>query len=96
MRNDRGKNGSRKGTGVKVKELITQLETYDGDTELIVAYWDKETVEGYGSGWTKKVDLSLTDEQWFDVVAKYEDGEWSWQSSAADDFLDIAREVTAD
>jgi arabinogalactan endo-1,4-beta-galactosidase len=78
---------------MKVKDLIEQLKEYDGEQELIVAYWDKATVEGYGSGWTKEVDLSLTDEQWFDVVARYEDGEWSWQSSAADDFLDLAKEV---
>ena len=78
---------------MKVKELIEQLKAYDGEQELLVAYWDKETVEGYGSGWTKEADLSLTDEQWFDVVANYEDGEWSWQSSAADDFLDLAKEV---
>ena len=78
---------------MKVKDLIEQLKEYDGEQELIVAYWDKETVEGYGSGWTKEVDLSLTDEQWFDVVARYEDGEWSWQSSAAVDFLDLAKEV---
>ena len=81
---------------MRVKDLITQLQAYDGEQELIVAYWDKATVEGYGSGWTKEVDLSLTDEQWFDVVARYEDGEWSWQSSAADDFLDIAKEVISE
>ncbi len=79
---------------MKVRELVSQLQlSYLPDDEVIVAYWDKETVERYGSGWTKEADLSLTDEQWFDVVAKYEDGEWSWQSSAADDFLDIANEV---
>lgn len=79
---------------MKVKELVSQLQlSYLPDDEVIVAYWDKETVERYGSGWTKKADLALTDEQWFDVVAKYEDGEWSWQSSAADGFLDIANEV---
>ena len=79
---------------MKVRELVSQLQlSYLPDDEVIVAYWDKETIERYGSGWTKKADLALTDEQWFDVVAKYEDGEWSWQSSAADDFLDIANEV---
>jgi len=78
---------------VKVKELIEQLKAYDGEQELLVAYWDKETVEGYGSGWTKETDLSLTDEQWSELVRRYGDGEWSWQSSAADDFLDLAKEV---
>ena len=81
---------------MKVKDLITQLQAYDGEQELIVAYWDKETVEGYGSGWTKEIDLSLTDDQWTDLVGRYEDGEWSWQSSAADDFLDIAKEVISE
>ena len=79
---------------MKVRELVSQLQLgYLPDDEVIVAYWDKETIERYGSGWTKKSDLALTDEQWFDVVAKYEDGEWSWQISAAEDFLDIANEV---
>lgn len=78
---------------MKVKELIEQLKAYDGEQELLVAYWDKETVEGYGSGWTKETDLSLTDEQWSELVRRYGDGEWSWQSSAADDFLDLAKEV---
>jgi hypothetical protein len=78
---------------VKVKELIEQLKAYDGEDELIVAYWDKQTVEGYGSGWTKKADLSLTDDQWSELVRRYGDGEWSWQSSASDDFLDLAKEV---
>jgi hypothetical protein len=34
---------------MKVKDLIEQLQAYDGEQELIVAYWDKETVEGYGA-----------------------------------------------
>jgi hypothetical protein len=79
---------------MKVKELIEQLKNYDGEDELIVAYWDKATVEGYGSGWTKEADLSLTDEQWLDVVSKYQDGEWNFQSYAADLFLDLANEIT--
>jgi hypothetical protein len=37
----------------------------------------------------------LTDDQWFDVVDKYDDGEWHWQSSAAEDFVDIAKEVVS-
>jgi hypothetical protein len=79
---------------VKVRELVSQLQLgYLPDDEVIVAYWDKETVEGYGSGWSGKKDLKLTDEQWFDVVENYEHGEWGWQSSAANDFLDIANEV---
>lgn len=81
---------------MKVKNLIEQLQAYTPDTELIVAYWDKETVEGYGTGWQDKPDTVLTDEQWFDVVDKYDDGEWSWQSSAAQDFSDMVREVLSE
>jgi hypothetical protein len=80
---------------MKVKNLIEQLQEYSPDTELIVAYWDKETVEGYASGWGEQDRLVLTDDQWLDVVEKYDDGEWHWQSSAAEDFADMARDVVA-
>jgi hypothetical protein len=80
---------------MKVKNLIEQLQAYTPDTELIVAYWDKETVEGYASGWGEQDRFVLTDDQWFDVVDKYDDGEWHWQSSAAEDFVDIAKEVVS-
>jgi hypothetical protein len=80
---------------MKVRNLIEQLQAYTPDTELIVAYWDKETVEGYGTGWGDKPDMVLTDDQWLAVVDKYDDGEWHWQSSAAQDFTDMARDVVA-
>jgi hypothetical protein len=80
---------------MKVKNLIEQLQAYTPDTELIVAYWDKETIEGYASGWGEQDRFVLTDDQWLDVVDKYDDGEWHWQSSAAQDFTDMARDVVA-
>lgn len=77
---------------MKVRDLLKQLREYDGEVELIVAFWDKETVEGY-----MDIDApDLTDEQWKDVVAEYEDGEWHWQSSAAEDFVEIAQQVISD
>jgi hypothetical protein len=80
---------------VKVKDLIEQLKSYDGEDELIVAYWDKETVIDYGSpDWPGEENLTLTDEQWSEVVDTYEAGEWHWQSSASEDFVEIANEVT--
>lgn len=75
---------------MKVKELLTQLQGYKPDDELIVAYWDKQTVEDYDD------DLSLTDTQWSEVVYRYENGEWFWQSSAGEDFVEIANEVLID
>jgi hypothetical protein len=79
---------------MRVKDLIAQLGSYDGDTELIVAYWDKDTVEGYASGWGEKDRFVLTDDQWSNVVDMYDDGEWHFQSSAADTLVDLAREAT--
>ena len=81
---------------MKVKDLIKELESYDGKDDLIVAYWDKETVERYGSGWSGKSDLKLTDEQWEAVVEMYEDGEWHWQGSAGDDFVELAHKSIAE
>lgn len=71
---------------MKVKELVKQLEAYDGEDELIVAYWDKEIVSMYGAP-------TLTDEEWGHVVWRYEDGEWGFQSDASVVFLDLAHEV---
>ena len=71
---------------MKVKTLLEQLSAYEPETELLVAYWDKECIEGY-------VGKLLTDEQFGQVCDKYEDGEWYFQSSAAEDFTDLANEV---
>jgi hypothetical protein len=75
---------------MKVKNLIEQLTAYDPNTELLVAYWDKDCIEGYTNG------LTFTDEQWEEVVDKYEDGEWNFQSYAADLFVDLANEVVVE
>jgi hypothetical protein len=81
---------------MKVKHLIEQLQRYEPDTDLLVAYWDKDCIEGYISGWGEADRLLLTNEQFEEVCDRYEDGEWHFQSSAADDFADIAREVLAE
>ncbi len=75
---------------MQVKKLIEQLSAYSPETELLVAYWDKECVEGYAQ------DLTLTDEQWGEVCDKYEDGEWYFQISAAEDFVDLAKGVVSE
>ena len=71
---------------MKVRDLMKQLRELDGEQEVIVAYWTKETVEGYGAP-------KLTNDQWNEVVDTYDDGEWHWQSSAAEDFVEIAENV---
>jgi Asp-tRNA(Asn)/Glu-tRNA(Gln) amidotransferase B subunit len=78
---------------MKVKDLIEQLKAYDGEQELIVAYWDKETIEDYAYDHETDELSELTDEQWRQVVDKYQDGEWNFQSYAAELFVDLVGEV---
>ncbi len=71
-----------------VKELIEQLKRdYEPEDNLIVGYWDKKTVEGYAS------EEEMTEYVWTEVVVKYENGEFGWQSDAADSFLQLVEEV---
>lgn len=74
---------------MKVRELLSELRKLDGEQEVIVAYWTKDTVEEYGAP-------KLTNDQWSEVVDTYEDGEWHWQSSAAEDFVEIAEQVASE
>ena len=74
---------------MKVKDLIEQLSAYDQETELVVAYWDKEIVEGFSM-------LSLSETQWSLVVEDSESGEWNWQSSAGETLIEIAEKVVGD
>jgi len=75
---------------MKVKFLIEQLQAhYDMEDELAVAYWDRETVDSYVDG-----DQEITEELWYELVQEFENGEWSWQSWAADSFVDSYMELT--
>ena len=78
---------------MKVKKLIEQLKAYDGEQELIVAYWDKDTIEDYAYDHETNELSKLTDEQWEQVVDRYEDGEWNFQSYATELFIDLVGEV---
>lgn len=72
---------------MKVGMIKKMLDIYEPDTDLIVAWWDKETVESYGAP-------TMTDDQWSVVVDEYEEGEWVFQSLAAEDFVEIAEKIT--
>lgn len=74
---------------MKVKDLLKELVELDGEQEVIVAYWTKETVQDYGAP-------EMDNDDWEVVVQRYEDGEWHWQSSAAEDFVEIAEQVVAE
>lgn len=70
---------------MKVKELIEDLQNrYNPEAELIVAYWDRETVEGFlGEGGT------LSEETWNSFVGSYDEDNYSWSSSAAESFVEV-------
>jgi hypothetical protein len=75
---------------MKVRELVSQLQlSYLPDDEVIVAYWDKQIVEGFSM-------LSLSETQWSLVVEDSESGEWNWQSSAGETLIEIAEKVVGD
>jgi hypothetical protein len=71
---------------MKVSQLIKQLEQYKPDDELIVAYWDKETVVYYS-------DVEITQDEWSCVVSNYEFGEWYWQGEAAQNLTELVENV---
>jgi hypothetical protein len=71
-----------------VKELIEQLQKYyQPEDNLIVAYWDKGTITSYAEV------KEMTEDDWTQVVDKYENGEFGWQSDATDSFLQLTEEV---
>lgn len=68
---------------MKVKDLIKQLEEYDGEQELLVAYWDKE----YAETALDYDDIVLTDTAWADAIRRTEFQEF-WQQCASDELTD--------
>ena len=52
---------------MKVSELLIQLQDYDPDTQLIVAYWDKECFESLNTE-----ERLLTDKEWNVVAQSFE------------------------
>lgn len=63
---------------MQVKEAIKYLKELNPESEIVAAWWSKDLVEQW-------VNTSvLTDDQWSDVVSRYEEGEFAWQSNAAD------------
>jgi hypothetical protein len=52
---------------MKVKDLLLELQQYHPDTELIVAYWDKEVMAGYMDNEARL----LTDNEWNTVAKEF-------------------------
>jgi hypothetical protein len=72
---------------MKVKDLINRLnEYYSPDDQLIVAYWDKDGVQG-------SANVILTDDQWTDIIAEQEAYESVDLDRYGETLQDIALEV---
>lgn len=75
---------------MKVKDLIENLQRYyKPEDEIFVEYWDKGTVESYGTS------RKMTDDEWAAVVETMEDGEFYHQSLAAEKLVETAEEEMA-
>ena len=75
---------------MQVKTLIENLQRfYKPEDEIFVEYWDKGTVEGYGTS------RPMTDEEWVAVVETMEQGEFYHQSLAAEQLVETAEEEMA-
>lgn len=49
---------------MKVWEAIELLSEYEREQEIVIGWWDKETVEEY-----LDYDFTLTEQQWSNIVA---------------------------
>jgi hypothetical protein len=58
-----------------VSQLIKQLERYPRNEEIYVEYWDKWTAEA-------NAEVTLTDEEWEDVVYRMEENELYYGTSS--------------
>ena len=68
---------------MKVKDLIEQLKYYDGEEELLVAYWDKE----YAETGLAYDDITISDSAWADAIRRTEFQEF-WQECAGNELTD--------
>ena len=78
-----------------VKELIETLQNnYEPDTELVVAYWDRELVESFLGGKT------LSETNWRKFVNSYDEENYSWADSwadqTADNFVEALEEILSE
>lgn len=61
---------------MQVKYVIEQLKDYNPEDEIVIVYWDKETIE--------MITEPMTEEQWLDVVGFANDAmdnldiDWNW------------------
>jgi hypothetical protein len=69
---------------MKVRELISQLESYKPDDELLVAYWDKEFAE---TAFDSDEGVKVSDELWSQAIRRAEKAEF-WQSCGSEEITD--------
>lgn len=70
---------------MKKSKVLEYLAGYKDDDELLIAWWDKETVEEHN-------DTQLTDQEWADVVQAVDYIDHALES-ATDAIADAVREI---
>lgn len=74
---------------MKVSELIKQLESYSPDDELLVAYWDKESVE---TAFDSEEGAVVSDGLWSQAIRRAEKAEF-WQVCGSEEITDQVRQL---
>jgi hypothetical protein len=73
---------------MKISELVERLTAnYAPDDEIIVAWWDQETV-----GAVAMIHDPLTDDEWARIVAHHEGTQFAWENHAADALIELVDE----
>jgi hypothetical protein len=74
---------------MKVSELIEQLKSYEGNKELLIAYWDKEFVE---TSFDSDESVKITDELWAEAISKTEKIDF-WQDCGSEEICSQVRQL---
>jgi len=73
-----------------VKDLIADLQKYNPEAVIAVAFWNKNFMEAH-------TGLEPSDANWETAVSSFENEEWHWQGSAFDTLATlIEEEIEAD
>jgi hypothetical protein len=70
---------------MKKSKVLEYLAGYKDDEELLIAWWDKETVEEHN-------DTQLTDDEWVEIVRAVDDIDHALES-ATDAIADAVQEI---
>ena len=68
-----------------VKDLIAELQKYNPEAVIAVAFWDKNFMEAH-------TGLEPSDANWENAVSSFQNDEWHWQGSSFDTLATLIEE----